>query len=383
MFHLAAIVNKATGKYLFYHDYWDKYPDHEPFFKFFTTYIPFVVREHENTYKMVRWDKLRIAFGHFNEVVIILGGTVETSDKLFEDYLIRTYELLLGIFGDLSTIQNAPEHISEFARELDLMIRASATKDDLIKMDWTVDERYGVTQASEEVNRRNALHSEQASKLLEQFAVEMLENNITKYRLFLTAAVRLTEAVHYEVIVDFSTYPHPPIFDLPPKLHDILGDAGEALETIQNWDPVHPPDWVDVIQELEQKVYRSETHLIEPIVEEPAVSSKKKGFAKQLPSHKAPKGIPYPPSSHKEAKGIHYPQDTVLKAPIPQPSAPPFKVPSSPKKDKPVPFQMHPPPPSAKKSSKLTELTCPNCGFIFKSTEQTTCPVCGSRRLTT
>jgi hypothetical protein len=377
MFHLAAIVSKVTGKYLFYHDYWDKYPDHDPFFKFFATYIPFVVREQENTYKIVRWDKLRIAFGHFNEVVAIIGGTLDTGHKLFEEYLIRTYELLLGIFGDLTDTHDIPQNISEFARELDLMIRASATKEDLQKMDWTVEERHGVTQASEEVNRRNTLHSEQAAKFLDQFAAEMLDGSITKYHLFLTAAVRLTEAVHYDIIVDFSTYPHPPLFDFPPKLHNILGDAGEALEVIQNWDPVHPPDWVDVIQELEQKVYKSETHLIEPIMEAPAGPDKKKGFAKQLPSRKEPRGIPYPSDRRKEAKGIHYPQDTPEKPPTPK------QIPAASTKSQPtkaVPFQAVPPAPTAKKSKKKKEVSCPNCGFIFKSETETTCQLCGSPR---
>ena len=386
MFHIAAIVSKVNGKYLFYKDYWGKYPDPDPFFKFFAAYIPFVVREKENTYKMVRWNQLRIAFGNFNEIVMILAATLETNDKQFEDYLIRSYEMLLSIFGDLTDVQNIPQNIDEFSRELELMIRVSATKEDLERLDWTVEERYGITPASEEVNRRTAIHSEQAAKLLEQFAVEMLDNSITKYRLFLTAAVRLKDAIHYEVIVDFSPYPHPPVFDFPPKLQAILGDAGEALETIRDWDPVHPPDWVDIVQELEDKVYKSETHLVEPIVEEPAVPQKKKGYAKQLnlPPRKEPKGIPYPQSRPKEPKGIPYPVDTPAKPKeakgvpftTPDKPKPPQKPSAAPKQ---VPFQA-PPPPETKVSAKKKEVTCPNCGFIFKSKDEKTCQLCGSPR---
>ncbi len=398
MFHLAAVISKVNGKYLFYKEYWDKYSDTDPFFKFFAAYIPFVVREAENTYKIVRWDKLRIVFGNFNEVILILGGSLETSDKLFEEYLIRAYEMLLSIFSDLTDVQNIPQNINEFSRELELMIRVSATKEDLEKLDWTVEERHGVTQASEEVNRRTVIHSEQATKLLEQFAIEMLDGSITKYRLFLTAAVRLKDAIHYDVIVDFSPYPHPPTFEFPPSLHNILGDAGEALDTIQNWDPIHPPDWVEVVQELEEKVYKSETHLVEPIMEESTISQKK-GTAKQLnlaprkeprgipypqDRPKEPKGIPYPedrPIMQKEAKGIAYPEEIVTppKAPIEAPSPPHQEIEES-TEPKAVPFQAIPPAPKPRKIEKKEEATCPNCGFIFKSKDETTCQLCGSPR---
>ncbi len=391
MFQIAAVVGKVTGKYLFYKDYWEKYPDQNPFFKFFAAYIPFVAREKENTYKLIRWNKLRIAFGNFNELIVIIAATFETSDKIIESYLIRAYEMLLAVYGDhLSEGKIIPEKIAEFSRELELMVRVSATKDDLERLDYTVEERHGVTPASEEANRRTTIHSEQAAKVLDQFAVEMLDGSITKYRLFLTAAVRVKDAIHYDVIVDFSTYPHPPIFDFPQELHNILGDAGEALDTIKDWDLVHPPEWVEVIQELEDKVYKSETHLIEPIIEGSATPMKGKGFAKSLdvPYQKQPRGIPYPqdrpeapkapktiPSAKdtlKKPRGIPYPQD---KIPISKPK--PFTATGTPQQkpkpaEKPVPFQ----------ASLKKEVSCSNCGFIFKSADEKTCQLCGSPRPT-
>jgi hypothetical protein len=395
MFQIAALISKVTGKYLFYKDYWNKYPDSDPFFKLIAAYTPFVVREKENTYKLVHWDKLRIAFGNFNEVLLILAATLDTSEQNIEKYLIRTYEMLLAIFGDLTETQNIPQNIEEFSRKLESMIRASATKEDLEKLDYSIEERYGVTAASEEENRRIALQSEQAAKLLDQFAIEMLDGSISRFKLFLTASVTLKETIHYEVIVDFSTYPHPPMFEFPSKLHDILGDAGETLETIQNWDPVNPPEWVEVVQELEQMVYQSETHLIEPIVEEPEVPQKKKGFAKQLnmPAQKEPKGIPYPQDRPKEPKGIPYPADTPVRpkepkgTPFIQPQNPPrpAKASTPPPAPKPVPFQAEPPPSKEEEEaepvkSEKEEVACPNCGFIFKSPNEKFCQLCGSPR---
>ncbi len=402
MFHIAAVVSKVTGKYIFYKDYWGKYPDQDPFLKFFSAYIPFVARESENTYKLVRWKKLRIAFGNFDEVIMILAATLDTSEKIIESYLISAYEILVAIYGNLAENSSIPEKVVEFFQQLELIIRVSATKQDLEKLDYTVEERYGITPASEETNRRTLIQSEQATKLLEQFAVEMLDGNISKYRLFLTAAVREKDAIHYDVIVDFSTYPHPPLFDFPPKLHDILGDAGEALETIRDWDPISPPDWVDVVHELEEKVYKSEVHLVEPIIEEPAAPQKGKEFTKSLkiPGVKAPKGIPYPQDQEKEPKGIPYPQETP-KAAIyspqetlkPTPFTETRKIPTQeiskiPDKLTPVPFQDMIP-----KAELLTaettkeilkklkkEVSCPNCGFIFQSKDEKTCQLCGSPR---
>lgn len=397
MYHLAAIISKVTSKYLFYKDYWNKYPDSDPFFKFFSAYIPFVVREKENTYKLIHWDKLRLAFGNFNEVILILGASLDTSEQNIEKYLIHIYELLTGIFGDLTDVQNMPPKMEEFSRALELMIRVSTTKYDLEKLDHSVEERYGVTPASEEENRRTTIQSEQAAKVQEQYALEMLDGTISKFKLTLYAAVTLKESVHYDVIVDFSTYPYPPLLNFPPKLHDILGDAGESLDTIQNWDPENPPEWVEVIQELERKVYESETHLIEPIMEEPeAPEQKKKGFAKQLsmPSPKTPKGIPYPQDRPKEARGIAYPADTPVTpkeakgTPFIQPQKPPPPPPpvsTPPPRPKPVPFRVEPPPVEDKEIQappikEKGEVTCPNCGFIFKSEDEKVCKLCGSPR---
>ncbi|MHA1267504.1 MAG: hypothetical protein ACTSRS_19875 [Candidatus Helarchaeota archaeon] len=376
MFHLAAVVSKKSGKYLFYKDYWGKYPDQDPLFKFFQAYIPFVTREKENTYKLVRWGQLRIAFGNFSGVIIILGATMDTSDKEIENYLVRAYEMLFAVYGDLEDPQILPEKLAEFARQLEAMIRVSATKEDLERLDHSVEERYGVTPASEEVNRRNALYSEQAAKVFEQFAVEMLEDSITKFRLFLTAAVRVKDAIHYDVIVDFSPYPHPPEFEFPRELHAILGDAGEALDTIRHWDPMNPPDWVDVIQELEEKVYRSETHLVEPIIEEPAPSRKKGGFAKtlQMPTKKSTKEVPSAKAPSSSPKGESLPPSPLtgaVDASPPSKAAPPF-----------VPFQVAPPESLKKKKAKSERKasSCPMCGYIYTSEEEEKCPLCGSPR---
>lgn len=366
---MAALISKMTGKYIYYRDYWNKHPDQEPFFKFFTAFSPFVVRDKENTYKLIHWGDLRIAFGNFNEFIIILAASVETSEKLIESYLIKTYELLLANFGDLTEFQLDSEKLGEFAQQLELLVRVSATKEDLAKLDYSVDERYGVTPASEEVNRRNVIHSEQAEKLLEQFAVEMLDGSITKFRLFLTAAVHIKNAINYDVIVDFSPYPHPPEFELPKELYAILGDAGTALDTIRDWDPISPPDWVQVVQELEEKIYKSETHLIEPIIEEPATPKKGKGFAKtlQMPTQQHHGKMPSPMQTTQPPKTK--PFTTEL------PSETPEKM-----KRAEVPFQATLPQEQTKRKVGEREVDCPNCGYIFKSKTETNCPLCGTVR---
>jgi hypothetical protein len=319
----------------------------------------------------VHWNELRIAFGNFEGVILVLAATAETSVKLIESYLIKIYEVLVAVYGDLDKITIIPEKVAEFSRQLELMIRVSATKEDLAKLDYSVEERYGVTPASEEVNRRNTLYSEQAAKLLDQFALEMLDGSITRFRLFLTAAVRLKDSIHYNVIVDFSPYPHPPEFEFPQELHNILGDAGEALETMRNWDPISPPEWTEVVQELEDKIYKSETHLIEPIIEEPASPKKGKGFAKslQMPMKKQPRGIPYPLDQPKAPKGIQLPKK-------------PPKTQAQAESKKAIPFQATIPSESEKKKAKAKEkvVSCPDCGFIYTSKDESRCPLCGSAR---
>ena len=93
----------------------------------------------------------------------------------------------------------------------------------------------------------------------------------------------------YEVFFNFREYPRPPSIQIPKKLERILGPSENlhrVLETLHNWDMVHPPTWLEVVRELEQKVYRSETHIIEPIIEEEAPQKGKKGKGIDEPSGK-------------------------------------------------------------------------------------------------
>ncbi|MHA1232234.1 MAG: hypothetical protein ACTSPQ_16495 [Candidatus Helarchaeota archaeon] len=122
---------------------------------------------------------------------------------------------------------------------------------------------------------------------MEQYPAEFLDNTITRVRLWLSASAK----VHYQVVVDFTPFPYPPKIDFPKELIDILGTPEEALETIKSWDPVSPPAWIELIHELEDKVYKSEYHIVEPIIEEEEPSKMVSKTTYALSDDKIKKGM--------------------------------------------------------------------------------------------
>jgi hypothetical protein len=217
---------------------------------------------------------------------MILGGTRDENISSLEKYLIYSYNLFSSLLGDISNRTVNFDDLKEFESELIKVIRASASNTELKRLDHTIEERQKTTAASEELYRREGLMAQYASDLMEQYPAEFLENTITKVRLYLSASAK----VHYQVIIDFSTFPYPPKIIFPDELIKILGTPEQALDTIKNWDPVSPPAWIELIHELENKVYKSEYHIVEPIIEQDEPSKKVSNLKHTLSDDKIKKG---------------------------------------------------------------------------------------------
>ncbi|MHA1311850.1 MAG: hypothetical protein ACTSWR_11465 [Candidatus Helarchaeota archaeon] len=287
MIHLVSIIQKNNNKVIFFKDFWGKFEDIQPFIILFRNYSPFVQREPDKTYKIMRTPDLKMIFANFSDIILILGGSLDISVKELEKYLIYSYNLFHSLLGDISNHDVNFDELQEFENELDRIIRASATNAELEKLDHTVEEKTKITAASEERYRRDGLIAQYAAELMEQYPAEFLDNTITRVRLYLSASMK----VHYQVIVDFSTFPYPPMIEFPKELIDILGTPENCLETIKNWDPVSPPPWIELIYELENKVYHSEYHIVEPIIEEDEPSKMVSKTTYKLSDEKIKKGI--------------------------------------------------------------------------------------------
>jgi len=296
--HTTSIIQKNGNKVIFFKDFWGKFEDIQPFIILYRSYSPYVQREADKTYKIMRTPDLKIIFANFSDIILILGGTLDTQTSDLERYLVYTYNLFHSLVGDVSDGNVNFNDLQEFEKELNRIIHASATNTELQKLDRSVEEKTTSTAASEVLYRREGLIAQYAAELMEQYPAEFLEDTITKVRLYLYASTK----VHYQVIVDFTPFPYPPIIKFPKKLIDILGEPEQALDTIKNWDPVSPPPWIELIHELEDKVYKSEYHIVEPIIEEPLTKSDKK-ITHVLSDEKIKKGV-VPPERKKGSPQI-------------------------------------------------------------------------------
>jgi len=290
-------MKKITGGFLFYKDYWNIYPDYTSILKIFTAYIPYVMRTEEETIRILKQgEDFEFHFGNYSLVVIVFGVDRGTDKEMIRDFMERISNNINIIYDTEEALMSKelPPGMDQFSKEIELMVRASPNYIELYKLDKTVEQRINITPASEELNRRNSMFAEQGFLVKNEFFCEFeLDEDkmpvVTRPKFYMTSKAEYNpdtqkiEAKSYEIRLDFQEYPKPPTFpDFPRGLHAILGDPHQALDTLREWDIVHPPSWVELIRELEQKVYKSETHLIEPIMEEPYEPGKKgkgKGFA--------------------------------------------------------------------------------------------------------
>ena len=109
-------------------------------------------------------------------------------------------------------------------------------------------------------------------------------------KFFMTSSVALREtgkieSTTFEVFLNFKEYPKPPTISYPEKLEERIGPPSQLhrlVKVLDDWDIVHPPNWTDLIRELEGMIYKTDTHLVEPIIEEGPIEGKgkkKKGGA--------------------------------------------------------------------------------------------------------
>ncbi|MFX1450455.1 MAG: hypothetical protein ACFFCM_06420 [Promethearchaeota archaeon] len=290
MIHNVCIMKKITGGFLFYKDYWNIYKDYQSILKIFTAYIPFLMRNEEGTIRILKQgEEFEFHFGNYELIVIIFGVDKGTDKEMIRDFMERISNNINIIYDSKESLmsKDLPPGMDQFSKEIELMVRASPNYEELYKLDKTVEQRINITPASEELNRRNTMFAEQGFQLKNEFFCEFTSdedkmNVVTRPKFYMTSKAEYNpdsskiEAKSYEIYIDFLEYPKRPTFpDFPKGLYNIIGDPYQALETLREWDIVHPPAWVELVRELEQKVYKSETHLIEPIIEQPYEPGKK------------------------------------------------------------------------------------------------------------
>ncbi|MHA1872155.1 MAG: hypothetical protein ACTSXF_14510, partial [Promethearchaeota archaeon] len=93
--------------------------------------------------------------------------------------------------------------------------------------------------------------STEAALLQQEYAMDYVDSSISKVEIYLTITIEQT----FIIIIDFSNYPKRPIIELPEGVKSILGDVNTSLDTLKKWKESNPPHIVDIVRELERKLW--------------------------------------------------------------------------------------------------------------------------------
>lgn len=96
---------------------------------------------------------------------------------------------------------------------------------------------------------RDARLREQADLIMMEYSVD--QRAAGKVNVYLPVSIEST----FVIPVDFSTYPERPAFDFPAEIAALVPDPGTQLATLRGWNPAAPPSVIDVIRELEGKLW--------------------------------------------------------------------------------------------------------------------------------
>ncbi|MFX1569942.1 MAG: hypothetical protein ACFFCV_16430 [Promethearchaeota archaeon] len=67
--------------------------------------------------------------------------------------------------------------------------------------------------------------------------------------------ITITLTKTFIISIDFMNFPAKPILSIPEEVKSILGDPYNSLDTLKNWNPDNPSHIVDILHELENKLY--------------------------------------------------------------------------------------------------------------------------------
>ncbi len=71
----------------------------------------------------------------------------------------------------------------------------------------------------------------------------------------ITVYVTITLTKTFIILIDFMNYPERPVITFPSDVKNILGDPYKTLDILKSWDSKKPAHIVDILHELEKKLY--------------------------------------------------------------------------------------------------------------------------------
>ncbi|MFW9942035.1 MAG: hypothetical protein ACFFFT_13410 [Candidatus Thorarchaeota archaeon] len=85
----------------------------------------------------------------------------------------------------------------------------------------------------------------------QEYAYDQKGSNLSHVNVYITITLTKT----FIIDIDFTNFPKKPKISLPEEVKDILKDPNTSLTTLRNWNSKNPPHIVDLIREIEKKLY--------------------------------------------------------------------------------------------------------------------------------
>lgn len=108
-----------------------------------------------------------------------------------------------------------------------------------------------ISQTPELPIEEDLLISTEAALIQQEYAMDYIENEIGEVEIYLTITIEQT----FIIKINFANYPKKPNVELQEGLKKLIGDINNALDILKNWDEQKPPHVVEIVRELEGKLW--------------------------------------------------------------------------------------------------------------------------------
>jgi len=85
----------------------------------------------------------------------------------------------------------------------------------------------------------------------QEYAYDQYSQQKGDLNVYLTITLTKT----FIIRINFNDYPEKPSVNVPEDAHNLVGDVYQTLDVLKNWNTKNPPHIVDILRELEKKLY--------------------------------------------------------------------------------------------------------------------------------
>lgn len=106
-------------------------------------------------------------------------------------------------------------------------------------------------QSLEEFEETSVAINTELGLIQQEYAYDQIGKETADINIYITITLTKT----FIIRIDFSDYPKKPRISIPDEVKKIIGDPYQSIETLNNWNIKAPSHIVDILHEIEKKLY--------------------------------------------------------------------------------------------------------------------------------